>query len=424
MRLVERSLVRQTVGGRYDVHEMLRQYAASRLDEQPEERENAETEHSAFYAGLVEAAFPELVGAQQLAWLGRLEQEHDNIRAALSKTIARQNALAALRMTRALQRFWYFRGYLREGSNWLEAALALPGAQVGPNMEAKNDIQGSERDMLLARARATNAAGVLCQDMGEREKAEAFVSESVALFRSLGETLLLASPLNNLGLLARDGGDLVRAQTLLEESLGLYREQEDRQSTAVLLNNLGKVVLWLGDGRTIEIARARSLLEESLTLFEELGESRGIALAQTNLAQVARNQHDYSQALTLFKQSLKLYIEVGDKRGEAECLEGIAEAASSAALERHDSGLDDASHWERIATILAGAAALRASTGARLSEVDRRYLEQATSAAQAHTKAELWVSYQANGQALPEERLIACALEVNLSAPEFVHLHI
>jgi hypothetical protein len=130
------------------------------------------------------------------------------------------------------------------------------------------------------------------------------------------------------------------------------------------------------------------------------------------------------KALTLFKQSLKLYIEVGDKRGQAECLEGIAEAATSATLERHDSGPDGASNWENIAAILAGAAALRAGTGARLSEVDRRYLEQATSAAQAHTKTELWVSFRANGQALPEQRLIDCALEINLPAPESVYFHV
>jgi len=425
MKLVERSLLRQTVGGRYDIHEMLRQYAASKLDEQPEERENAEVEHAAFYARLVEAAFPDLVGARQLVWLERLEREHDNIRDALSKTLALQDALAALRMARSLQRFWYFRGYLREGLTWLETALALPGAQVRPDLEEEMmDVQGLEREVLLARARAANAAGVLCQDMGEREKAEIFVSESVAIFRSLGETLMLASPLNNLGLLARDGGDLVRAQTLLEESLELYREQEDRQGTAVLLNNLGKVVLWLGEGQTMETARARSLLEESLGLFEELGEPRGKALAQVNLAQAARNEHDYSRSLALFKRSLKLYVEVGDKRGQAECLEGIAEAASSAALERHDNGPDDSSNWERIAAILGGAAALRANTGARLSEVDRRYLEQATIAAQAHTKPELWEPFRANGQTLPEERLIACALEIDLSTPESVYLDI
>ena len=73
---------------------------------------------------LAEQAEPELVGANQGVWLDRLEVEHDNLRVALARSLALVDGEGALRLAAALGRFWRVRGYLAEGSVWLERALA------------------------------------------------------------------------------------------------------------------------------------------------------------------------------------------------------------------------------------------------------------------------------------------------------------
>ena len=81
--LVNRTLLRRTAAGRYDLHELVRQYSAARLAADPQAHAAAQERHYAFYLALAEAAEQGLKGRNQLEWLGRLEQDHDNLRVAL-----------------------------------------------------------------------------------------------------------------------------------------------------------------------------------------------------------------------------------------------------------------------------------------------------------------------------------------------------
>jgi predicted ATPase len=124
--LVDKSLVmveEHEGEARYRLLETVRQYAAEKLDESGE-AEAVRERHARHYLALAEEAEPELTGTQQEAWLGRLETEHDNLRAALSWALAHGEAELGLRLGSALGEFWHMRGYLGEGRRWLEAALA------------------------------------------------------------------------------------------------------------------------------------------------------------------------------------------------------------------------------------------------------------------------------------------------------------
>jgi len=139
--LVDKSLVvvEQGVGGetRYRLLETIRQYARDRLLEAGEAGP-VRDRHRDWFVAFAERAAPELGGPNQAWWLDRLEQEHDNMRAALEWSQAGEAGReAALRMAGALYRFWYSRGYLTEGHQWLEGALARSsGAAAGPRARA------------------------------------------------------------------------------------------------------------------------------------------------------------------------------------------------------------------------------------------------------------------------------------------------
>jgi len=149
--LMDKSLLRMAAAGqgepRFGMLETIREYALERLAARGDEEESRRR-HAGYYLALAEAAEPELTGPTQGMWLERLEHEGDNLRAALRWTRESGEIETGLRLAGALWRFWYTRGYQREGRGWLEGLLAL--AATGPGAPSK-----------AARAKAFNAAGVL-----------------------------------------------------------------------------------------------------------------------------------------------------------------------------------------------------------------------------------------------------------------------
>ncbi len=135
-----------------------------------QEAEAVRRRHAAYDMALAERAEPELIGPAQVAWLDRLEQEHDNLRAALQWAIEREQAETAARIAGAVWRFWHVRGHLAEGRQWLDAAVGLSGAPRSP-----------------ARAKALCGAGWTANLQGAVEQAEQFFQESLALSRELRE---------------------------------------------------------------------------------------------------------------------------------------------------------------------------------------------------------------------------------------------
>ena len=111
--------------------ETIREYGRDRLAASGESDEVG-LRHLHFYRDLAEMAEPELVGPDQAAFLDRLELEHDNLRDALRRAVDRRYAEAGLRLAAALWRFWFQRGYLREGRAWLQALLALEPDSPSP----------------------------------------------------------------------------------------------------------------------------------------------------------------------------------------------------------------------------------------------------------------------------------------------------
>ena len=80
--LVDKSLLRRTAGGRYEVHDMLRQYAAERLQANATLNEAVHDRHCHYYARLLAAHREQLKGEELGAALAALNAERDNVRAA------------------------------------------------------------------------------------------------------------------------------------------------------------------------------------------------------------------------------------------------------------------------------------------------------------------------------------------------------
>jgi non-specific serine/threonine protein kinase len=290
---------------RYRLLEIVRAYARDRLRESGEEAE-IQSGHLTYFVALAEEAEPQLTGADQEAWLDRLEAEHDNLRSALAWSSLAGDGAGGLRLAGALSWFWYVRGHLREGRGWLSGSLA-----------AARDGQ-----LAAARAKALHGAAVLASEQGDYPAARALHEECLSIRRELGDRRGIAVSLSNLGVVADEQGDNGAARILRQESLAMFRELGDRRGVAGLLSNLGVAAHDHGD-----YAAARALYEESLAIRRQLGDRLGIAISLNNMGLVAREQGEYAAALALHGEALAIRYELGDRRGIAASLSGLANVA-------------------------------------------------------------------------------------------------
>jgi predicted ATPase/Tfp pilus assembly protein PilF len=317
--------------------ETIREYALERL-EASGKLEDLQAKHAQHYLALAEEAEPELIGAQQVTWLDRLGDEHNNLRASLRWAVEHGESEIGMRLAGAVWRFWYVRGYLSEGRRWLrrvgQQGSSLPAAvrvkttfgsgglawAQGDFAQASNSFEetlalqealGDRKGM----AAAFNGLGLVALDQGDLGKAAFYLKKSLVEQRELGNEQGIAGLLNNLGRVAMEQGDFPRSKAFLAESLEISERLGDKSSAAMVLLNMGRVEHFLRN-----YSQATSFLERSLGMHEMLANKRGVAFAISNLAQVALAQHDAAKARPLFEKSLALHEELGDKQGISYCL--------------------------------------------------------------------------------------------------------
>ncbi|HMA35732.1 MAG TPA: tetratricopeptide repeat protein, partial [Chloroflexia bacterium] len=333
--LVDKSLLRREVDAtgtiRYRMLETIREYALEQLEDDGEALALRQR-HAVYYLALAEAAAAQLAGPQQGPWLTRLEVDHQNLRAAL--TWCRMDLSSAdlgIRLVTALGPFWNMHGYLSEGRQWLEGALALGGG-IAPARQlaalqalsalvwAQGDItraaQLGQESLALAQqlgdrhatALALNQAGNVAYLQGDYAQAGACYAESMQLRRALGDRAAIAASLHNLGIVALAQGDHAGAVAALTESLAWQRAGGDARSISLSLTNLAEAAVQTGD-----YDRARSLYEESLALRQQIGDKTGLAASFSDLGDLARVQGRLAEAEALLSEGLTLSRELGDQ---------------------------------------------------------------------------------------------------------------
>ena len=377
--LIDKSLVlAETMAGgetRYRLLVTVRQYAGDRLIEAGEAA-RLRARHRDALLELAEKAIPGLRGRDQGLWVERLELEHDNLRGALEWTQAEEGAEeTALRLTGALFRFWYVRGHLTEGQQWLEAALARGSTAAAPL------------------ARALRGAGILAMEQGDNERGTALFERSLALYRELGDKRGLARALGGLGMVALDHAEHGRAETLYTEALGLAREIRATDIMGSLLNNLGETARLRGD-----YGAARQLYEEALQVSGEAGPHLTSTILG-NLGMVALSEGDIATARQRFEESLPITVKLGGRSGIAAALEGLAELAVREG------------QLERAARLLGACEALRETINVHVSVADLAEYDRTVTALRDALGEQALAALWAEGRAMPQEQAIALAIK-------------
>jgi predicted ATPase/DNA-binding SARP family transcriptional activator len=414
--LVDKSLLRFGQGGRYGMHELVQQFAHAKLVNAGD-LATTQNSHLSYFLGLAEEAELGLYGAQQHQWIARLEENHDNLRAALQWALENGDVESSARFSGALSPFWGLRGYLFEGRLWLEQVIALletgcgsvehqakvylgAGMLAWRQSEYYRAVELMEKSLALTRQLADPAAisrnlqslATVESARGNYARSTAILEEVLILDRASGNRENLAYDLGSLADIAFQQGNYGPAQSFYEESLLLHRERGDRNSIAICLHNLGEVYHQLGDD-----ARSLVLTEEAATLFRELGVKQGLAVSLGNLGELTFRSGDPERAQRLYGEALNLQQELGAKGDILSILLILAAFALQA------------SKPARAVQLYAGVQALRQSLGMAFSLAQMDEYEANLASARTQLAPPTFAQAWADGCAMTMEKAIAFA---------------
>jgi predicted ATPase/class 3 adenylate cyclase len=303
--LVAKSLVRAAGDQeRFSMLETIREFALEMLDASGE-AEEIRLAHVEFFLTMANAAYSVPRGQEEEThYLDRLEDNHDNLRSAVSWAIGAQPDLG-LGLAASLGRYWYVRGYLREGRAWLEKALA-----------------NSDKGVTSDRANASRYLAVMCSVQGDREGARIAATVSRDLYESLGDEAGVARALDILAQALEDGGDLAAARATYGQALESYERAGDERGAASARGNLGMLLLLME-----EASEARIVISQSLRTFESVDDKEGVATSLLNLAWVALASGSTVEARALMYKSVRLVRDLRHSDLIHSCLEGLAALA-------------------------------------------------------------------------------------------------
>ncbi|GIV69760.1 tetratricopeptide repeat protein [Caldilinea sp.] len=309
-RLINKSLVvvesSPESGARYRLLEPVREVLHAKLSASGE-APALQRRHLGYYARLAEAAELELSGANQPAWLERLETEHDNLRAALKWGCEQRGepAQKAAHLAARIWRFWLVRGHYAEGRHWLEQALS----------------DGHPSDTV--RLRLLYGAGVLARLQIDLNAARRFAEEQLHLARRLDDRQGIADGYGVLGWIEEFLGNYQTALNCFTERLTLSRALNNSRGIAYALRGLGETATSLG-----RYGEAEAWLHEALTIFLQLGDQRYVAQIWNDLGVLAHHANRPGIAAPYFQLSLAVHRRLDDKHGVAMTLLHLSRCAA------------------------------------------------------------------------------------------------
>jgi DNA-binding SARP family transcriptional activator len=325
-RLASAHLLGQPGPGRYRLHDLLRQYAAERAEQEDRDaRVEAAGRLSDWYLRQVDAAAtvlsPEKIRlppptspthsmphpdpsfedhAEALAWL---DGERPNLLAMIRHAARHGPRPLAWSLADALRGYF---GRRMITVDWLTAAgHALAAAEASADVPGQATAQLSLADAYNRRS--------------EYERSVVHYDRARELFRRADWPAGEASVLCNSGGVYLELGELERAAEQTSQALVLLRRVGKPASMAVCLGNLACVYGGLG-----QLAVAAGYATDALTVYRQLGSAWGQATSLGYLGDVRRNQGRLDEALELLGQALALHREAGNRGGESDVLRAIA----------------------------------------------------------------------------------------------------
>ena len=303
--LVNKALLLRNREGRYDIHELLRQYAEEQLM-QSGEAESARNAHMNYYAAELHEHEAHLKDHRQLAALRDIGGDFENTRAAWRWAVNQGHDEQIGRMVASIGLFAWIGGHFHESIDLFQEAIA----------EIADELEETDTKWV---ARVQMFQGLLLSIVENRERARSALEAGLEKLRQSGSLEELSLCLRWLCVELCNEGQFTKALSLAQESLSLASESGDRWSMAGAHWHLGFAYSSLEKSED-----AYACNRQCLNLFTEIGDPFGMAWAYFGMgytsAALGRPEDHYQHTL----QAYHLFSEIGNKYGIVSALNNLA----------------------------------------------------------------------------------------------------
>lgn len=333
--LADKSFLHLRFAGRYEMHELLRQYAAAQLRVVQAEQRATQDRHSAYYASFLQAREGRLTNDPTSQ--AEVLTEFNNVRAAWQQALAPINVAVIEKSFLALSRFYWLRGYFNEAARVFTHAAARLRLSTGEvstpdsgSLRLLGKLLSQQALFLLVLSRLEEAAvpaqeaarlGQIIQDadleanahlrlagiawaQGDYALARAANERCLALAQSAGLPEYEMKGLAGLAAALKNQFDYPAAIAAYLRALPLARQFENRHLEGTILNGLGTLYEATGD-----FSQAILTYEQALLLQKKLGDRHGAGTTQMNLGLMADLVGNYESAKARYAEAWQLLRE-------------------------------------------------------------------------------------------------------------------
>ena len=354
MGLINSSMLQRAATGRYEMHEVLRQYAEEKLHETAEEP-NVRERHAAYFTAALSQWVAELEGARQQAALAALDLENDNVRAAWSWAVKQDRMERLADGVKGIGAFWDWRARYKEGEKSFRRMAEKLAASANAHLPARIKMRASalawqarfnqrlgrieqardgartslalleqasltDQDVRWEKALASEVIGEIEIHFGNCQDGKQPLATSLALYRELDHRRSIASCLRSLGRLAERMGDYAQAVELHQESVAICRAIGAKRDNVDALLDLFVDLRCLG--RDLEADR---ILHESQTIAQELGDQAAMTAVHYRLGTMLMDTQP-DQAVAGLEECVGVYAELNDRHRWAVALMRVGDA--------------------------------------------------------------------------------------------------
>lgn len=299
--LADKSLLMHRLEGdasRFWQLEAIREYAREKLAELDLPAAVA-CAHRDYFVNFTRQADVGLLGHDQARWLGLVERDQANIRAALRRALSHGELDVVVEMGWNLWRYWWIRGQHLEGRTWMEGALLHV-----------------DRLPQQLQMRAYFVAGAMAIAQADLQRAGPWVRECIRIGREAGDRFHVGVGLLGAGLISLYTQDFPAVERELGEALAIFREQADWWGQAHVLHYLWRYEAVLGRAQ-----EHLTQLQESAALFRANGDKSGLVLILHDLAVTTLTAGDVPEALRILDDAFAYSLELHNRWYLAYCFE-------------------------------------------------------------------------------------------------------
>ncbi len=297
LELANRSLLRRSPLGRFELHELIRQYAAGHLAASSSEHDAAHERHARFYIGLLKDRHEGLLDERMVDSRDELQLEGDNLLEAAAWAVEHWGEGDALDVIATLYDFYWMQSWFEgvQGLRRLED-LVEPGT---PPADA-----GRVRLSLVVHRNAAETA------LAYEERLEAEALECLPRLRELEMTRELGKCLTALGTLAC-------YVDVYDDSIAYLEEAVEVTAAANDGIEFGAAQSWLGFSRLLvdDIPGARTAFEAGHDAVADMGNVVLRAYLMSKLGLLADAESVFDDALRIHLQASDLFASAGDAGG-------------------------------------------------------------------------------------------------------------